>query len=97
MMHTLGVTRDLGADHARRILIVGRAADPADRMGVEHLDFQRAGRRAVVRAGRCGNAGANELVHNRTMLSAAEIPVELGTGMDNSTWRIITVNREESP
>ena len=51
MMHALGVARDLGADHARRVVVVRRAAHAADGVVVEHLDLERAGRRAVVRTG----------------------------------------------
>ena len=66
-MHALGIAGDLGADHARGIGVVGRAAHPADRMVVEDLDLERAGRGAVMRAG--GSADflyffrANKLVH----------------------------------
>ncbi len=63
MIDALGVARDLGADHARGVGIVGRAADAADRVPVEDLDLERTGRRAIVRAGGSGDARANELVH----------------------------------
>ena len=51
MMHALGVARDLGADHARRVAVVGGAANAADGALVEDLDLERAGRRTIVRAG----------------------------------------------
>ena len=63
MMDALGVARDLGADHARRVGIVLGAAHAADRALAEHLDLERAGRRAVVRTGRGGNARAKGLIH----------------------------------
>jgi hypothetical protein len=50
MMDTFGVARDLGADHAGRIAVVLIPPDPADRAAVDHLHFERAGRRAIVRA-----------------------------------------------
>ena len=58
MMDALGVARDLGADHACRVGIVLGAADAADRVLVEHFDLKRAGRWAIVRTGRGGNARA---------------------------------------
>ncbi len=51
MMDALGVARDLRADHARRVEIVLGAAHAADRAAVEHLHFERAGGRAIVRTG----------------------------------------------
>src|SRR5208282_4943299 len=68
MMNTLGVTRDLGADHAGRIGIVLRAANAADRMPVEDLDLERAGRGAVVWTRRSDDAGADGLVHRLSYL-----------------------------
>ena len=52
MVDALGVARDLGADHARGVGVVRRAAHPADGAVVEHLDLERAGRRAIMRTGR---------------------------------------------
>src|SRR4029077_13327280 len=51
VMYALGIARDLGADYARRVGIIPRTTDAADRMVVENLDFERTGRGAVVRAG----------------------------------------------
>src|SRR5437764_587703 len=48
MMDALGITRDLRADHARRIKIVFRAAHAPDAAAVEHFHFERARRRAVI-------------------------------------------------
>src|SRR5262245_31807706 len=50
-MDALGVARDLRADHARRVGIVRRAADTTDGALVENLDFECAGRRAIMRTG----------------------------------------------
>ena len=52
MMDALGIARDLGADHACRVGLQLGTADPADRGTIDHLDIERAGRRAIVRAGR---------------------------------------------
>src|SRR5215470_12171710 len=51
MMDALGVPRDLGADHAERVVVLLRAANAADCALVEQLDLERAGRGAIVRAG----------------------------------------------
>ncbi len=65
MMRPLGVARDLGADHAGGIGVVGGAADAADGVRIEHLDLERAGRRAIVRTGRSGDfLRADGLVHS---------------------------------
>src|SRR5713101_6286155 len=46
----LGIARDLGADHARRIGMILAAVDPSDRPRVEPLHLERAGARAIMRA-----------------------------------------------
>ena len=51
MMDALGVARNFLADHARRVGVGGGAADAADMVAVEFLDFERARAGAVVRAG----------------------------------------------
>ena len=61
MMDALGVARDLGADHARRIDVVLGAADAADGAAVEDLDLERAGRWAVMRTSRGRDAGADRV------------------------------------
>ena len=64
VMYALGIARYFGADDPRRVGIIPRAAYAADRMIVKDLDFQGAGRRAVVRAGRSANLSrADKLVH----------------------------------
>ena len=69
MMHALGVARDLGADHPRRVGVVRGATHAADRLIAEHLDLERAGRWAIVRAGRRGDfLRAEALVHDRSRL-----------------------------
>ena len=55
VMHPLGVARDLGADHAERVVVVLGPAYAPDGALVEHLDFERAGRWAIVRADRMGH------------------------------------------
>ena len=52
MMDPLGVTRDLGADHAGGITLQFRATDPADGRTLDHLDVERAGRGTIMRTGR---------------------------------------------
>ncbi len=72
VMDALGVARDLGADHASRVGIVIGAAQSADPLPVQHLHFQRAGGRAVVRAGRRTDfkrGGTDGLVHPSNMPS----------------------------
>jgi hypothetical protein len=70
VMDALRIARDLGADHARRIKIVGGAAHAADTAAVEHLDLERAGRGAVVRTGRRRDADRRTegLIHGPSTL-----------------------------
>ena len=51
-MDPLGVTRYLGTDDAGSIAMVSGAGDTAYGIGIEQLDFERAGARAIMRAGR---------------------------------------------
>ena len=57
MMLPLGITRDLGADHARGVRILLRAMHPADARRAEALDLQRAGRWTIVRTGAVDDLG----------------------------------------
>ena len=57
MIGALGVARDLGADDAARVVVVLRAAHPAD-PAVDDVDLERAGGRAVVRTGRIADPPA---------------------------------------
>ena len=59
MVHPLGVARDLGADHARGVIVLPRPPDGADPARREPLDLERAGGRAVVGAG-----GGNEFARH---------------------------------
>src|SRR4029078_3577102 len=52
MMFPFGVARDLGADHARCVVVVFCAVHAPDRALVENFDVQRTGRWAIVRARR---------------------------------------------
>ena len=63
VMHALGVTRDLGADHAGGIGIVLGAANAADDVIGENLDLKRTRRRTIVRTGRGEEARADGLIH----------------------------------
>ena len=68
VMDAVGITRDLGADHAGRVAVVLRPVHPADAVAVEQLHVERTGRRAVVRAGRMADSylgwlDAGMLVH----------------------------------
>ena len=73
MMDALGITRDLRADHPGRVVIVLGAAQPPDALPVKHLDFQRTGRRTIVRTGRSADFKrgwlTDDLVHPSTMPS----------------------------
>ena len=51
MVHALGVACDLGADHARGVVVLPRPSDGADPVQCQPLDLERTGRRAVVGAG----------------------------------------------
>ena len=55
MVLALGVAGDLGADDALRVGLPLGAAHPADMRGVDALDRQRAGARAIVRADAVGD------------------------------------------
>ena len=50
VVDTLVVTSDLRADDAGRVGLFARAMDTADALAANHLDVERANRRAVVRA-----------------------------------------------
>ena len=63
MMDTLGIARDLRADHARRVGLMLGAANPADRRAVDHLDVERASRRAIMRTGRMFDINLGACVH----------------------------------
>ena len=58
MMDALGVACDLFADHTRGVVVALRAANPADRPGVQTFDIQRAGAGAIVRTDRRHNGDA---------------------------------------
>ncbi len=62
VMHPLGVTRNLGADHACGVAVVLRTAHGADAVRPQYLDLQRAGGRAVVRAG-----AGSDVRHGKTL------------------------------
>ena len=65
MVNTLAVTRDLGAHHPGGIVVGARADDPADSIGIEQFDLQRAGAGTIVRAGGMGMAGVSFGGHER--------------------------------
>ena len=69
MVDALGIARDLGADHARRVWVVG-PTHRADARAVDDLNIQCAGRRAVVRAnGTVGlRASGKRHVHDQPCL-----------------------------
>ena len=50
MVDTLGIAGHLLADHAQRVGIVLGTPHPADGVLVQHLDFEGAGRGAIMRA-----------------------------------------------
>ena len=51
MMDALGIARDLGADDTGRIGLLLGTSDTTNRLAADHLDVERAGRRAIVRTG----------------------------------------------
>ena len=63
IVNPLGVAGDLGADDARRVVVVLGAVDAPDRRRVDQLDLERAGRRTVVRAGRKRGAVSERSIH----------------------------------
>ncbi|ESZ36215.1 hypothetical protein X733_05615 [Mesorhizobium sp. L2C067A000] len=63
MMDTIGIARDLGADHTSRIGVGLGAMDAADAVAIEQLDLERAGRRAIMRTGGVADAELGVLVH----------------------------------
>ena len=69
MMNALGVARDLGANDAGGIGLQPGAAHPADRGTIDHLDIERAGRRAIVRTGGMPDVDSWLLVHARLLPS----------------------------
>ena len=69
MVDALGVARDLGADDAGCVVVVRGAAHAADGVRIEHFDFERAGRGAIVRAG----GGAHDHVHRGNPAAAMSV------------------------
>ncbi len=63
VMDALGITGNLGADDAGGIGLLLGAAHPANRGTVDHLDIERAGRRAIMRTGRMPDLDLGLLVH----------------------------------
>ena len=60
----LGVARDLGADHAGGVVVILGAMQAPDGVRVDQFDFERAGRRAIVRTGGITDGfGAEGLIH----------------------------------
>ncbi len=52
MVLAFGITGDLGADDPRSVAVRRRAADAPDRVGIDALDLERTGARAIVRTDR---------------------------------------------
>src|SRR5580704_11639033 len=65
MMNAFGISRDLGADHARGIGLKLGTAHAADGGIIDHLDIQRTGRRTIVRTGGMPDVDLGLLVHAR--------------------------------
>ena len=77
MMDPLAISRDLGADHARRVIVAGVAPHAADGVVVKDLDLKGAGGRTIVGAGRGPEFG----LHGGNLLSAPpsdKEPIEAG-------------------
>ena len=62
VLDPLGVAGDLGAHHAQGVAVVARARDAPDAAVGQHRHLQRAGARAIVRAGGLGDA-SHQLLH----------------------------------
>ncbi len=71
----LGVAGNLGADHTGCVVVVLRTAHTPDRPLVEQLDFQRAGRWAIVRARGCPDANRRTDAPHRFVHRATAFPV----------------------
>src|SRR2546422_3463595 len=89
MVHPLGITRDLGADHAGCVIVVRCAVNAADGVGIDDLHVERAGGRTVMRArGRTDpNSGAgipHRLVHGAMASSPQNPLLAEGTGFDSA-------------
>ena len=65
MVDALGIAPDLLADDAQRIGIIFCAAHPPDRVGIEELDIEGAGRGTVMRADRSADLDIGPDVHVR--------------------------------
>ena len=63
MVDALGIARHLLADHAQRVAVVLRAADPADSAFVQYLHLEGAGGGAVMRADRDAGLDVGQDVH----------------------------------
>src|SRR5712675_910773 len=63
MVNALGIAGDLGADDAGGVGLLLGTANPADALAIDHLDVERAGRRAIVRTGGVADVNLGMLVH----------------------------------
>src|SRR4051812_27395348 len=66
MLDALGVAGDLRANDAQGVAVVARTRDPADAAVGQERHLQRAGARAIVRAGGLGSA-SHQLLHETSL------------------------------
>ena len=78
MVHAFRVARDLGADDARRVAVVLRAAHPADPAVGQQLDVERARGWAVVRADRMTDLDFGVDVHEGAFPAICTTLAEFG-------------------
>ena len=75
MMDPLGISRDLRADDAGGVAVVGGAMNPPDGLPVDQFDVERAGGRAIMRTGGVAYFGAEGRVHAVGILTRPSIDV----------------------
>ena len=79
MVNTLPVPRDLGANHAGRVIVIAGPDHAPDGFRIEQFDFQRTGAGTIVRAGRMRVAGVDFSAHERHF-ARLETPVPARSG-----------------
>src|ERR1700694_5550175 len=97
MMYALGVTRDLGADHAGGIALQLGAAHPADRGTIDHFDIQGAGRRTIVRTGGMPDVDFRLLVHVRLLPSKSGPAERIYPAVLSETARVPCITNRDTP
>ena len=95
MVDALGVAGDLRADDAGRVGLALGPMQPANRSAVDQLDFERAGGRTIVGAGRVADVDLGELVHAPIVSSKAAQPnAFIRHGCENRVQKPCTMRRD---